>query len=120
MPVNFNCGIEVNKTYNVSGTVNSTMGSADTAFINTCRDILENGTWVRDERVRPKWEDGTPAYTIKKFGVVNRYDLSKEFPLEQRPTQDTSSNEINQKMLKVPLPFLSYIHLHQYKQQDVL
>lgn len=57
------------------------MGSADTAFINTCRDILENGTWVRDERVRPKWEDGTPAYTIKKFGVVNRYDLSKEFPL---------------------------------------
>ena len=81
MPVNFNCGIEVNKTYNASGTVNSTMGSADTAFINTCRDILENGTWVRDERVRPKWEDGTPAYTIKKFGVVNRYDLSKEFPL---------------------------------------
>lgn len=81
MPVNFNCGIEVNKTYNVSGTVNSTMGSEDTAFINTCRDILENGTWVRDERVRPKWEDGTPAYTIKKFGVVNRYDLSKEFPL---------------------------------------
>ncbi|MBO4962601.1 MAG: thymidylate synthase [Clostridia bacterium] len=49
--------------------------------MDTCRDILENGTLVTDEKVRPKWEDGTPAYTIKKFGVVNRYDLSKEFPL---------------------------------------
>lgn len=57
------------------------MSSADIAFINTCRDILENGTLVTDEKVRPKWEDGAPAYTIKKFGVVNRYDLSKEFPL---------------------------------------
>jgi thymidylate synthase len=57
------------------------MSSADIAFINTCKDILENGTWVKDPRVRPKWEDGTNAYTIKKFGVVNRYDLSEEFPL---------------------------------------
>lgn len=57
------------------------MGSADIAFINTCKDILENGSWVKDEKVRPHWEDGTPAYTIKKFCVVNRYDLSKEFPL---------------------------------------
>ena len=57
------------------------MSSADVAFINTCRDILENGTLVTDEKVRPKWDDGTPAYTIKKFGVVNRYDLSEEFPL---------------------------------------
>ncbi len=57
------------------------MSSADIAFINTCKDILENGTWVKDEKVRPHWEDGEPAYTIKKFGVVNRYDLSKEFPL---------------------------------------
>ena len=57
------------------------MSSADVAFINTCRDILENGTLVTDEKVRPKWDDGTPAYTVKKFGVVNRYDLSKEFPL---------------------------------------
>lgn len=57
------------------------MSSADTAFINTCRDILNNGTLVTDEKVRPKWEDGTPAYTKKLFGVVNRYDLSKEFPL---------------------------------------
>lgn len=57
------------------------MSSADTAFINTCRNIIDNGSWVKDERVRPKWEDGTPAYTKKIFGVVNRYDLSKEFPL---------------------------------------
>ena len=57
------------------------MSSADRAFIDTCRDILENGTLVTDEKVRPKWDDGAPAYTIKKFGVVNRYDLSKEFPL---------------------------------------
>jgi thymidylate synthase len=57
------------------------MSSADTAFIATCRDILENGSWVRDERVRPHWEDGEIAYTIKKFGVVNRYNLAEEFPL---------------------------------------
>ena len=49
-------------------------------FINMCRDIIENGTSTEGEKVRPKWEDGTAAYTIKKFGVVNRYDLSKEFP----------------------------------------
>ena len=57
------------------------MSSADIAFINTCRDILENGVWVTGEKVRPKWDDGEQAFTIKKFGVVNRYDLSKEFPL---------------------------------------
>lgn len=57
------------------------MGSADVAFIETCKNILENGSWVRDEKVRPKWPDGTPAYTKKLFCVVNRYDLSKEFPL---------------------------------------
>ena len=45
-----------------------------------CRDILENGTDTQGEKVRPHWEDGTAAYTIKKFGVVNRYDLRKEFP----------------------------------------
>ena len=57
------------------------MSSADVAFISTCKQILENGSWVRDERVRPHWEDGEIAYTKKCFGVVNRYDLSKEFPL---------------------------------------
>jgi len=57
------------------------MSYADKVFIDMCRDILENGTSTEGEKVRPRWEDGTPAYTIKKFGVVNRYDLSKEFPI---------------------------------------
>ena len=56
------------------------MSYADKVFINMCRDIIENGTSTEGEKVRPKWEDGTAAYTIKKFGVVNRYDLRKEFP----------------------------------------
>ena len=56
------------------------MSYADKVFINMCRDIIENGTSTEGEKVRPVWEDGTSAYTIKKFGVVNRYDLSKEFP----------------------------------------
>jgi thymidylate synthase len=56
------------------------MSIADNIFIEMCRDILENGVSTEGEKVRPKWEDGTFAYTIKKFGVVNRYDLSKEFP----------------------------------------
>ena len=57
------------------------MSYADTVFINVCRDILDNG--FRDDalEVRPHWEDGTPAHTVKKFGVVNRYDLRKEFPV---------------------------------------
>lgn len=56
------------------------MSMADNIFINMCKDILENGTSTEGEKVRPKWEDGSSAYTIKRFGVVNRYDLSKEFP----------------------------------------
>ncbi len=56
------------------------MSYADQVFVNMCRDILDNGTSTEGEKVRPKWEDGSFAYTIKKFGVVNRYDLSKEFP----------------------------------------
>lgn len=56
------------------------MSYADTLFIDMCRDILENGTSTEGEKVRPHWEDGSAAYTIKKFGVVNRYDLRKEFP----------------------------------------
>lgn len=56
------------------------MSYADKVFIEMCTDIIENGTDTRGEKVRPVWEDGTPAYTIKKFGVVNRYDLSREFP----------------------------------------
>lgn len=56
------------------------MSRADELFINMCKDIIENGYSTEGEKVRPKWEDGEYAYTIKKFGVVNRYDLSKEFP----------------------------------------
>lgn len=56
------------------------MSLADNLFISMCKDILETGVSTEGEKVRPKWEDGTYAYTIKKFGVVNRYDLSKEFP----------------------------------------
>lgn len=56
------------------------MSYADEVFIRMCQDIMENGTSTEGEKVRPKWEDGTSAYTIKRFGVVNRYDLTKEFP----------------------------------------
>lgn len=57
------------------------MSYADKIFKETCRDILQNGTDTKGEKVRPVWEDtGEFAYTIKKFGVVNRYDLRREFP----------------------------------------
>ena len=56
------------------------MSYADNVFKEMCRDILENGTSTEGEKVRPHWEDGTLAYTIKRFGIVNRYDLRKEFP----------------------------------------
>lgn len=63
------------------------MSNTDKIFINMCNDILENGTSSEGQIVRAKWEDGTLAHTIKKFAVVNRYDLSKEFPiLTLRPT----------------------------------
>lgn len=57
------------------------MSRADDIFKESCLDILENGYDQTGERVRPRWEDGTPAYTIKKFGLVNRYDLAAEFPI---------------------------------------
>lgn len=56
------------------------MSYADKVFVENMKSILESGTSTEGEKVRPHWEDGTPAYTIKKFGVVNRYDLRKEFP----------------------------------------
>lgn len=56
------------------------MSYADKIFVNMCRDILDNGTDTKGEKVRAKWDDGSFAYTIKKFGVVNKYDLKKEFP----------------------------------------
>lgn len=57
------------------------MSRADELFIENCRDILNHGISDNDLTVRPHWEDGTPAHTIKKFGVVNRYNLWEEFPL---------------------------------------
>lgn len=57
------------------------MSLADDVFINNCIDILNNGISDKDQSVRPRWSDGTPAHTIKKFGIVNRYDLTKEFPI---------------------------------------
>ena len=63
------------------------MSKADVLFVNMCREILENGFSSEGQIVRPKWEDGTPAHTIKTFGVVNRYNLKEEFPaLTLRPT----------------------------------
>lgn len=57
------------------------MSKADILFIQNCQQILQNGVWDKGEEIRPRWDDGTPAYTIKQFGIVNRYDLSEEFPI---------------------------------------
>ena len=57
------------------------MSKADEIFISNMRDILKNGVWDTELDVRPKWSDGTPAHTVKKFGIVNRYNLREEFPI---------------------------------------
>ena len=57
------------------------MSLADKYFIENCRDIIEHGSWDTNSEVRPRWEDGTPAHTVKKFCVVNRYNLQEEFPV---------------------------------------
>lgn len=57
------------------------MSLADKIFIENCNDIMNNGVWDTEYPVRPKWLDGTPAHTVKKFCIVNRYDLRKEFPI---------------------------------------
>lgn len=57
------------------------MSRADLTFIRNCRQILDEGIWDREYDVRPRWKDGAPAHTIKVFGLVNRYDLSEEFPI---------------------------------------
>ena len=57
------------------------MSYADKVFIENCKDIIDNGVWDTDLPVRPRWLDGTPAHTVKKFCIVNRYDLTKEFPI---------------------------------------
>ena len=70
------------------------MAQADHIFINMCKEILENGSSTAGEKVRPRWADGTSAYTVKRFGVVNRYDLTKEFPiLTLRPTPLKSATD---------------------------
>ena len=57
------------------------MSRADLLFIQNCRDIIENGVWDTDQAVRPRWEDGTPAHTVKRFCIVNRYNVGEEFPI---------------------------------------
>ena len=70
------------------------MSKADQLFVNMCREILDNGFSSEGQIVRPRWEDGTPAHTIKTFGVVNRYNLQEEFPaLTLRPTAIKSAVE---------------------------
>ena len=56
------------------------MSKADQLFVSMCKDILDHGTTTEGEKVRPRWEDVSPAYTIKNFGITNRYDLREEFP----------------------------------------
>ena len=58
------------------------MSRADELFIQNCKEILTHGVWDSDQNVRPKWEDGAPAHTVKAFGIVNRYDLREEFPIQ--------------------------------------
>lgn len=58
------------------------MSFADQRFIENCKDILENGYSSEGQKVRARWEDGSPAHTLKRFGIINRYDLSKEFPIQ--------------------------------------
>ena len=57
------------------------MSYADQVFMQNIQEILDHGVWDTDQNVRPHWEDGTPAHTVKKFGIVNRYDLRQEFPI---------------------------------------
>ena len=57
------------------------MSKADRIFIDNMNDIMQNGVWDTDLPVRPRWSDGAPAHTVKKFGIVNRYNLQEEFPV---------------------------------------
>lgn len=57
------------------------MSRADEIFVQNMRDIIDNGTADTDLAVRPHWQDGTPAHTVKRFCVVNRYNLQEEFPI---------------------------------------
>ena len=57
------------------------MSRADEIFISNMKEILCEGVWDTALDVRPRWQDGTPAHTVKKFGIVNRYNLQEEFPI---------------------------------------
>ncbi len=72
------------------------MSYADKVFVQNVKDILENGVWDTDRPVRPRWKDGTPAHTIKKFCIVNEYDLEKEFPIitVRRTAYKSAINEL--------------------------
>ena len=72
------------------------MSRADEIFKENCREILTHGVWDTDLNVRPHWEDGTPAHTVKKFGIVNRYNLQEEFPILtlRRTYMKTSIDEL--------------------------
>ena len=90
------------------------MSYADKVFIEMCRDIIDNGTSTEGEKVRPRWEDGTPAYTVKKFGVVNRYDqmgvkhVYKEGMMDQvdRVLYDLKNNPYSRRIM-------TNIYVHQ-------
>ncbi len=72
------------------------MSLADKIFVENCKEILKNGVWDKEFQVRPKWEDGTPAYTKKCFAIVNRYNLEEEFPIMtlRRTYLKTAVNEL--------------------------
>ena len=72
------------------------MSRADELFIQNCKDILAHGTWDTDLPVRPRWEDGSPAHTVKRFGIVDRYDLREGFPVQtiRRMAFKTSLDEL--------------------------
>lgn len=89
------------------------MSKADNLFISMCKDIIEHGTTTQGEKVRPHWEDGTSAYTIKKFGVCNRYDLREEFPALTlcRTALKSAMDEILWIYQKSQTIFMTYIRI---------
>ena len=75
------------------------VSKADKIFIDMCNDILENGFLSQGQTVRARWEDGCEAHTIKKFGQINRYDLSEEFPaLTIRPRSEEHTSELQSRL----------------------
>ena len=83
------------------------MSKADQIFIQNCTDIMENGFWDTELEVRPKWLDGTPAHTVKKFCIVNRYDLREEFPI------------LTTKQLYIRQAVLEMLWIYQAQSNDV-